>query len=115
MTITFVQRSLIIFAVLLCYYQSWVGAVNCEDEPYHPSCRGSQARKRLVPLPVMRAINCEEGDCRFPRMKFLIAILDDTPYRNNEVHPSNSEANSVHSRKNRLRVEDSKDAYLDDY
>lgn len=28
---TFVQRSLIIFAVLLCYYQSWVlGAVDCE-------------------------------------------------------------------------------------
>ncbi|KYN17852.1 hypothetical protein ALC57_09845, partial [Trachymyrmex cornetzi] len=74
---TFVQRSLIIFAILLCYYQSWVGAVDCEQEPYNPACRGSQARKRLTPLPVMRSLNCEDGDCRLPRMKFLIAILDD--------------------------------------
>ncbi|XP_012054633.1 PREDICTED: uncharacterized protein LOC105617684 [Atta cephalotes] len=72
---TFVQRSLIIFAILLCYYQSWVGAVDCEQEPYNPACRGSQARKRLTPLPVMRSSNCDDGDCRLP-MKFLIAILD---------------------------------------
>lgn len=116
MTITFVQRSLIIFAVLLCYYQSWVlGAVDCEEEPYNPSCRGAQTRKRLVPLPVMRAVNCEEGECRFPRMKFLIALLDDTPYRRNEAHPSNSESSSIHSRRNRMRTEDMKDAYMDDY
>ncbi|KAL6259175.1 hypothetical protein P5V15_009096, partial [Pogonomyrmex californicus] len=110
---TFVQRSIIIFAVLLCYYQSWVSAVDCEQEPYHPSCRGSQLRKRLTPLPVLRAVNCEEGDCRFPRMKFLIAILDDTPSKN-EAHPSNSESNSIHSRKDRIRVEP-KDLYVDDY
>ncbi|XP_011700610.1 PREDICTED: uncharacterized protein LOC105457568 [Wasmannia auropunctata] len=112
MTITFVQRSLILFAVLLCYYQSWVCAVNCELEPYNPACRGSQAKRRqLMPLPVMRALNCEEGDCRIPRMKFLIAILDDTPYRDNEIH-SNSESN--HPRKSRLR-EETKDMYMDDY
>ncbi|XP_012530880.1 uncharacterized protein LOC105833586 [Monomorium pharaonis] len=112
MAITFVQRSLIIFAVLLCYYYAWVGAVNCEQEPYHPSCRGSQARKRLVPLPVMRAINCEEGDCRFPKIipKFLIAIVEETP---SEVH--NPESNAIHSRKGRMRAEESKDVYLDDY
>ncbi|XP_011880290.1 PREDICTED: uncharacterized protein LOC105568887 [Vollenhovia emeryi] len=114
MMITFVQKSLILFAVLLCYYQSCVSAADCEQEPYHPSCRGSQVRKRLMPLPVMRALNCEDGDCRLPRMKFLIAILDDrdTPYRNNEVHPS--DANSIHTRreKGKMRMEDS---YMDDY
>ncbi|XP_018365730.1 PREDICTED: uncharacterized protein LOC108762955 [Trachymyrmex cornetzi] len=109
MTVTFVQRSLIIFAILLCYYQSWVGAVDCEQEPYNPACRGSQARKRLTPLPVMRSLNCEDGDCRLPRMKFLIAILDDPSY--NEVHPSNS----VHARKGRMRIDETKDVYLDDY
>ncbi|XP_018406531.1 PREDICTED: uncharacterized protein LOC108782699 [Cyphomyrmex costatus] len=105
----FVGRSLIIFAILLCYYQSWVEAVDCEQEPYNPACRGSQARKRLTPLPVMRSLNCEDGDCKLPRMKFLIAILDDTPY--NEIHPSNS----VHGRKGRMRTDEMKDVYLDDY
>ncbi|XP_018043896.1 PREDICTED: uncharacterized protein LOC108684208 [Atta colombica] len=106
MTVTFVQRSLIIFAILLCYYQSWVGAVDCEQEPYNPACRGSQARKRLTPLPVMRSSNCDDGDCRLP-MKFLIAILDPSY----EVHPSNY----VHPRKGRMRIDESKDVYLDDY
>ncbi|XP_011158682.1 uncharacterized protein LOC105195126 [Solenopsis invicta] len=116
MTMKCMLRTLIIFAVFLCY-QSCVYAANCEQEPFHPNCRGTQARKRLTPLPIMRALNCEEGECRFPkelpRMKFLIAILDDTPYRDNEVHPSNSE--SLHSRKGRMRMEDSRDVYLDDY
>ncbi|XP_011051190.1 PREDICTED: uncharacterized protein LOC105144162 [Acromyrmex echinatior] len=107
MTVTFVQRSLIIFAILLCYYQSWVGAVDCEQEPYNPACRGSQARKRLTPLPVMRS-NCE--DCKIPKMKFFFAVLDEPSY--NEVHPS---YNSVHARKGRMRIDEAKDAYLDDY
>ncbi|KYN39688.1 hypothetical protein ALC56_06183 [Trachymyrmex septentrionalis] len=113
MTVTFVQRSLIIFAILLCYYQSWVGAVDCEQEPYNPACRGSQARKRLTPLPLMRTLNCEDGDCRLPRMKFLIAILDDPSY--NEVHPSNLPGPSLHARKGRMRIDETKDVYLDDY
>ncbi|KAL0102096.1 hypothetical protein PUN28_018563 [Cardiocondyla obscurior] len=116
MTITCVQRSLIIFAVFLCYYQSWVDAVDCERQPYHPDCRGVQSRKRSLPLPVMRAINCDEGGCKIP--KLVIAILDNTPYRSNEVYLPNFESNSVHLRngKNRIRLEDPKDAtYLDDY
>lgn len=46
--------------------------------PFDPSCRGSQIRKRLTPLPIMRTIDCEETDCsKLPRMRFLIAVLDD--------------------------------------
>ncbi|KAL0099579.1 hypothetical protein PUN28_019771 [Cardiocondyla obscurior] len=113
---TCVPRFLIIFAVFLCYYQSWVDAVDCEKYPYHPECRGMQARKRSVPLPVMRAINCDEGGCRVPRL--MIAIFDNTPYRSNEIYLPNFESNSIHLRngKNRIRLEDLKGAtYLDDY
>ncbi|XP_072757283.1 uncharacterized protein [Anoplolepis gracilipes] len=108
MTITFVQRCIIIFTIVVCYYQSWVSAVNCERNPYDPACRGSQIRKRLPPLPIMRTINCDETDCsKLPRMKFLIAILDDNP---RDAYPA--EALPVHSKKKLPRV-DPQDVYMD--
>ncbi|XP_011262892.1 uncharacterized protein LOC105255357 [Camponotus floridanus] len=109
MTITFVQRCIIIFTIVVCYYQSWVAsAVNCERNPYEPSCRGSQIRKRLIPLPIMRTINCDETDCsKLPRMKFLIAVLDDNP---RDVYPA--EPLPLHSKKKLVRV-DPQDVYMD--
>ncbi|XP_072757281.1 uncharacterized protein [Anoplolepis gracilipes] len=106
--VTFVQRCIIIFTIVVCYYQSWVSAVNCERNPYDPACRGSQIRKRLPPLPIMRTINCDETDCsKLPRMKFLIAILDDNP---RDAYPA--EALPVHSKKKLPRV-DPQDVYMD--
>ncbi|XP_050450391.1 uncharacterized protein LOC126850943 [Cataglyphis hispanica] len=108
MTITFVQRCIIIFTIVVCYYQSWVSAVDCEKHPYDISCRGSQLRKRLLPLPIMRTINCDETDCsKLPRMKFLIAILDDNPRDVYQAAPL-----PLHSKKKLAQV-DQQDVYMD--
>ncbi|KAH0944916.1 hypothetical protein HN011_000950, partial [Eciton burchellii] len=72
MTTTFLQRSIIIFAILLCCFQFWVDAVDCEKFPYHASCRGMMTRKRAF----NRGQFIESEESRVPRMRYLIALLD---------------------------------------
>ncbi|XP_011339702.1 uncharacterized protein LOC105280686 [Ooceraea biroi] len=72
MTTAFLQRSIIIFAILLCCFQSWVDAVDCELFPYHSSCRGMMTKKRAF----NRGHFIESEDSRVPRMRYLIALLD---------------------------------------
>ncbi|XP_012223295.1 uncharacterized protein [Linepithema humile] len=120
MTTTFLQRSIIIFAVLVCCFQSWVNAVDCELYPYHSSCRGVMTRKRAVPLNVMRALDCEEADCRLPRMKFLMALLHDNLDKDDEIrssisnHVSSDPSRRQKQRRRMNRMEDMmRDMYSD--
>ncbi|XP_033177428.1 uncharacterized protein LOC100742790 isoform X1 [Bombus impatiens] len=94
--VAYIQRCMIIFAILLCYFHvrsERSESVNCEAFPYHQMCRGSMSRKRAM-FPIMYGLGCEgsEGNIncikefeerhRIPyiplsKSKLLIALLDD--------------------------------------
>ncbi|CAK9804912.1 hypothetical protein ANTQUA_LOCUS4289 [Anthophora quadrimaculata] len=91
--VVLVQRCMIIFAILLCYFHVRSESVDCELYPFHHTCRGTMSRKRAM-FPIMygsgcdgdkRNINCIrefEERHRIPyiplsKSKLLIALLDD--------------------------------------
>ncbi|XP_006622882.1 uncharacterized protein LOC122719433 [Apis laboriosa] len=91
--VIFIQRCMIIVAILLCYFHVQSESVNCELYPFHHTCRGTMSRKRAM-FPIVYGSGCEENkgniNCikefeekhhiayiPLSKSKLLIALLDD--------------------------------------
>ncbi|KAK9300216.1 hypothetical protein QLX08_006991 [Tetragonisca angustula] len=90
--VVLIQRCMIIFAILLCYFHVRSEGVDCELYPFHHTCRGTMSRKRAM-FPIIYEgcegskgnINCVkefEEARRVPyvplsKSRLLIALLDD--------------------------------------
>ncbi|XP_076176165.1 uncharacterized protein LOC143151170 isoform X2 [Ptiloglossa arizonensis] len=88
----FIQRCMVVLAILLCYFHVQSESVDCEMYPFHQTCRGTMSRKRAM-FPILYGSGCDgskgslncirefEGRHHIPyvplsKSRFLIALLD---------------------------------------
>ncbi|XP_034196507.1 uncharacterized protein LOC117612012 isoform X2 [Osmia lignaria lignaria] len=59
--VVFIQRCIVVLAIILCYFQVRSEGVDCQAYPFHRLCRGTMTKKRAM-FPTAFSSGCDDNN-----------------------------------------------------